>query len=398
MRPIFALVAALLAAQITLAVDPPRARDLGIPFDGEPGPWNAITDVSGVTVGHRTVIEDLANGRAVRTGVTAVLPRGRDSLTRPVFGAWFALNGCGEMTGTTWLEESGQLEGPVMLTNTHSVGMVHHATIAWRVRQGGPDATGYFWSTPVVAETWDGHLNDINGFHVTAEHVDAALESAASGPVMEGNVGGGTGMVCHEFKGGIGTASRIAEVLGAPYTVGVLVQANYGLRDELRVAGVPVGRHLTEHRVYTESNPDAGDNGSIIVVVATDAPLLPHQLKRLSRRAGLGLARNGSVAHNGSGDIFIAFSTADRSLGNTDRLLTHGSVPNDAMNPLFTATVQATEEAIINALVAARDMTGDEGRYAKALPHDELIEVMKRYGRFVPPTEPERKPAQDGSL
>jgi D-aminopeptidase len=381
MRLLLVVMSCVLMSHQAAAANPPRARDLGIPFDGSPGQWNAITDVAGVTVGHHTVIEDLPNGRAVRTGVTAILPLGNDSAMTPVFGAWSALNGNGEMTGTTWLEESGQLEGPVMLTNTHSVGMVHQATIAWRVRHRGPDATGYFWSLPVVAETWDGHLNDVNGFHVTAEHVDAALESAATGPVAEGNVGGGTGMVCHEFKGGIGTASRIVEVLGAQYTVGVLVQANYGRRDELRVAGVPVGRHLREHRVYSEPDPTAGDNGSIIIVVATDAPLLPHQLKRVARRGGLDLARNGSVAHNGSGDIFIAFSTADRSLGRNDRLLTHRSLPNDALNPLFAATVQATEEAIINALVAARDMTGDRGHYAKALPHDALTQVLERYGR-----------------
>jgi D-aminopeptidase len=381
MRSHSVLIAPLLIAGAAFAGEFPRARDLGVSFDGRPGPWNAITDVAGVTVGHTTLIEDLAGGRAVRTGVTAVLPRGRETLVRPVFGAWFALNGNGEMTGTTWIEESGQLEGPVMLTNTHSVGTVHQATIAWRVRQGGPDATGYFWSLPVVAETWDGHLNDINGFHVKAEHVDAALDGAASGPVAEGNVGGGTGMVCHEFKGGIGTASREVEVLRAPYTIGALVQANYGMRDELRIAGVPVGRHIREHRAYGESDPEAGGNGSIIVVIATDAPLLPHQLQRIARRAALGLARVGSVAHNGSGDIFVAFSTADGSLGVTDHLLSHQSIPNDALDPLFTATVQAVEEAIVNALVAASDMTGDQGRSAMALPHDELIEILKRYGR-----------------
>jgi D-aminopeptidase len=375
------LITILLVAGISFAGEPPRARDLGIPFDGSPGPLNAITDVAGVTVGHATLIEDLADGRAVRTGVTAVLPRGAESLMRPVFGAWFALNGNGEMTGTTWLEESGQLEGPVMVTNTHSVGTVHQATIAWRIRQGEADATGYWWALPVVAETWDGHLNDINGFHVRPEHVDAALDGAAAGPVAEGNVGGGTGMVCYEFKGGIGTASRVVEVLGQSYTVGVLVQANYGIRDQLRIAGVPIGRHLRDHRIYTEPDPNAGESGSIIIVVATDAPLLPHQLKRIARRAALGLGRVGSIAGNGSGDIFVAFSTADESLGRTDRLLNHRSVPNDEINPLFGATVQAVEEAIINALAAARDMTGDQGHTVKALPHDALIEVMQQYGR-----------------
>jgi D-aminopeptidase len=390
MRAVSVLVTVLLAAQIALAAEPTRARDLGIPFDGDPGPWNAITDVADVTVGHRTVIEDLPGGRAVRTGVTAILPRGRKSLTIPVFGAWFSLNGCGEMTGTTWIEESGQLEGPVMLTNTHSVGTVHQATIAWRIRQGAPDASGYFWSTPVVAETWDGPLNDINGFHVTTEHVADALDSAATGPVAEGNVGAGTGDMCYDFKCGIGTASRVIEVLGHPFRVGVLVQANQGegARDLLLIAGVPVGRHLPDEPGTSESDPGLGAKNSIIIVIATDAPLLSHQLERVAKRAALGLARTGSVAHNGSGDIFIAFSTADQSLGPIDRLLSHRSLPNDALDPLFAATVQATEEAIVNALVAARDMTGDQGHHARALPHDQLIEVMKRYGRLVPPRAP----------
>jgi D-aminopeptidase len=381
MRWFLDIMLVLLASQAAFAGEPPRARDLGIPFDGNPGPWNAITDVAGVTVGHTTVIEDLPDGRAARTGVTAVLPRGRDSLLQPVFGGWFALNGNGEMTGTTWLEESGQLEGPVMLTNTHSVGTVHQETIAWRILQSGPDATGYSWSNPVVAETWDSPLNDINGFHVKPEHIDAALDGAASGPVAEGNVGAGTGVMCYDFKCGIGTASRVVELLGEPYTVGVLVQANYGIRDELRIAGVPVGRHLRKQQIESESIADAGGSSSIIIVVATDAPLLPHQLKRVAKRAALGLGRNGSIVHNGSGDIFVAFSTADSSLGADDRLLNHRSVPNDQLDPLFGATVEAVEEAIINAMIAARDMTGDRGSFARALPHDALIEVMKQYGR-----------------
>jgi len=377
MRVLQRFVLIVLVAPAALTAEPPRARDLGIPFDGTPGRWNAITDVAGVTVGQRTLIEDLPDGGAVRTGVTAVLPRGRDSLMRPVFAGWFALNGNGEMTGTTWVEESGQLEGPVMLTNTHSVGVVRDATIAWRVRAAGPDASGYYWSLPVVAETWDGHLNDINGFHVTAADVDAALDSAASGPVAEGSVGGGTGMICYELKCGIGTASRVVEVLDAPYTLGALVQANYGRRDELVIAGVPVGRRLPERRVDPAAGPAGGD-GSIIVVVATDAPLLPHQLKRIARRSALGLARNGAVAHNGSGDIFIAFSTADQSLGRTDRILASQSIPNDELDPLFIATVEATEEAVVNALVAARDMTGDHGRSAEALPHDVVRALVGR--------------------
>jgi D-aminopeptidase len=381
MRSFFGVVIVALMVQPLLAVEPPRARDLGIPFDGSPGPFNAITDVEGVTVGHSTIVEDYPNGRSARTGVTAVLPLGRDSLMRPVFGAWFSLNGCGEMTGTTWLEESGQLEGPVMLTNTHSIGAVHEATIAWRIRQGGPDATGYYWSAPLVAETWDGPLNNVNGFYVTPAHVASALEGAKSGPVTEGNVGAGTGVVCYEFKCGVGTASRVVEVLGATYTIGALVQANHGARDELRISGVPIGRSLAKDRAEGTAVAGAGKNSSIIIVVATDAPLLPHQLKRVVKRAALGLARTGAVAHNGSGDIFVVFSTADQSLGRVDRVMSHHSVPNDAMNPLFTATVQATEEAIVNALVAARDMTGDQGRSVQAIPHDEMMGVLERYGR-----------------
>ena len=243
----------LLSLATAVCVAEPRARDLGVPFDGEPGPLNAITDVAGVAVGHTTLIQDLTDGHRVRTGVTAILPRGRADLRTPVFGGWFSLNGNGEMTGTTWIEESGQLDGPVLLTNTHSVGVVRDAVIAWRVRQGGADASGYWWSLPVVAETWDGHLNDVNGFHVKPAHVDAALDAATGGPVAEGNVGGGTGMICHEFKCGIGTSSRARrDRAAARYTVGVLVQANYGLRETLRIAGVPIGQHLREHRAYQD--------------------------------------------------------------------------------------------------------------------------------------------------
>ena len=382
MRRVLWIITILLAGRLPLAAEQPRARDLGIPFDGTPGALNAITDVAGVTVGHATLIEDLEDGRAVRTGVTAVMPRGRNTLMRPVFGGWFALNGNGEMTGTTWLEESGQLEGPVMLTNTHSVGVVRDATIAWRVRTAGPDASGYYWSLPVVAETWDGDLNDINGFHVTPADVDAALDGATSGPVAEGNVGGGTGMQCFDFKCGIGTSSRVVEVLETSYTVGVLVQANFGSgrRDELRIAGVPVGRILDEESSSTESEPQSDEHSSIIIVVATDAPLLPYQLKRIARRAALGLARTGSVADNGSGDIFIAFSTADQSLGRGDSLLRCSAIPNDRIGPLFAATVRATEEAIVNAMVAARDMVGNHGYAVSAIPHEELMEIINKAG------------------
>jgi len=361
----------------------PRARDLGVPFDGEPGPFNAITDVAGVTVGQVTLIEDLDGGKKVRTGVTAVLPRGRDSLDLHAFGAWFALNGAGELTGTTWLEESGELEGPVLLTNTHSVGIVHDAAIAWRVRQGKPDPTGYWWSSAVVGETWDGHLNDINGFHVRAEHVDRALGKAAPGPVAEGNVGAGTGTICYEFKCGIGTASRSVRLDGREHIVGVLVQANNGRRDDLRIAGAPIGQHLREHRVYSMDDDTAGETGSIIIVIATDAPLLPHQLKRLVKRAALGLARTGSTAGNGSGDIFIAFSTANAAALRGAPLALAEVMPNSGLDNLFRATVQATEEAIVNAMVAARDMEGTEGRYAKALPHADLVALLKHYGRLV---------------
>ncbi|HEX7112951.1 MAG TPA: P1 family peptidase [Mizugakiibacter sp.] len=363
----------------------PRARDLGVPFDGTPGALNAITDVAGVAVGQVTLIEDLPDGHKVRTGVTAILPRGRDSYNLPAFGAWFALNGNGEMTGTTWLEESGQLEGPVMLTNTHSVGVVRDAVIAERVRAGGADASGYWWSLPVVAETWDGDLNDINGFHVRAEDAARALHEAKGGPVAEGNVGGGTGMICHEFKCGIGTASRRVRVGDRDYTLGVLVQANYGLRDSLRIAGVPVGHYLREDRIYSAPNPAAGDTGSIIIVVATDAPLLPHQLKRIARRAGMGLARMGSYSGNGSGDIFIAFSTANADALH-DRTLQQASfIGNDHLDGLFEATVQATEESIVNAMVAARDMCGEGGHCVRAIPHAALVRLLKRFGRYQPP-------------
>ena len=379
---LLAVLAAPLLAGVALA-DAPRARDLGIPFDGTPGPLNAITDVAGVTVGHVTLIDASDPKHQVRTGVTAILPRGADSNNSPAFGASFALNGNGEMTGTAWLEESGMLEGPVLLTNTHSVGVVRDAAIAWRVHSGQPDASGYWWSLPVVAETWDGYLNDINGFHVRPEHVAAALDGARGGAVAEGNVGGGTGMICHEFKGGIGTSSRRVTVGGQLYTVGVLVQANYGRRDTLRIAGVPVGQYLRKHRVESEDG-DRPEAGSIVIVVATDAPLLPHQMKRLARRAALGLARNGSYAGNGSGDLFVAFSTANREALRGLTLNAAQFIGNDAIDPLFLGTVEATEEAIVNALVAARDMAGQDGHYVLAIPHQPLRDVLQRFNRLNP--------------
>jgi D-aminopeptidase len=383
LRHLPALIACLATA--TAAADGPRARDLGVPFEGTPGPLNAITDVAGVSVGQVTLIEDLADGRKVRTGVTAILPRGRASLMTPAYAGWFALNGNGEMTGTAWLEESGQLDGPVMITNTHSVGVVRDAVIAWRVRAAPADASGYWWSLPVVAETWDGHLNDINGFHVRAEHAFRALDEARPGAVAEGSVGGGTGMICHEFKCGIGTASRRTAAAGGEHTVGVLVQANYGLRDTLRIAGVPVGQHMRNDRVYSEDARAPGETGSIIIVVATDAPLLPHQLERIARRAALGLARMGSIAGNGSGDLFVAFSTANADAFAGEKSSQSASIGNDHLDPLFAATVEATEEAIVNSMVAARDMVGNEGHYARALPHGDLVRLLTQYGRLAPP-------------
>jgi D-aminopeptidase len=364
----------------------PRARELGVPFEGTPGPLNAITDVAGVAVGHTTLISGegkLEIGKGpVRTGVTAVLPRGNDSMMNPVFAGWWSLNGNGEMTGTTWVEESGFLEGPVMITNTHSVGVVRDAVIGWRVQHGQPDPTGYWWSLPVVAETWDGWLNDINGFHVKPEHVWRAIDSAHRGAVGEGNVGGGTGMICNGFKGGIGTSSRKLDSKLGSYTVGVLVQCNYGARKNLRIAGVPVGLEIPEDAAYADTAFAQEDRGSIIVIVATDAPLVAHQLKRLARRVSLGLGRNGSISGNGSGDIFIAFSTANSGAAKTEGLVPLTMLPNDQMNPLFGATVEATEEAIINAMVAAETMTGIENHKVIALPPDKLRAVLKKYNRL----------------
>lgn len=374
--PLLVAIAILVLAASAAAQERPRARDLGVPFEGAPGPLNAITDVNGVEVGHSTIIQGEGKLRVgagpVRTGITAVFPRGKDS-SDPVFAAWFTLNGNGEMTGTTWVEESGFMEGPVMITNTHSVGVVRDAVIAWRVEHRHLRQP---WSLPVVAETWDGYLNDINGFHVTPEHTRQALDAARSGPVIEGNVGGGTGMVCHEFKGGIGTVSRQLEIKHGGYMLGVLVQCNYGLRRLLTVAGVPVGREIPDRTVRDE------ETGSIIIIVATDAPLLPHQLKRLVRRASLALGHTGSVASNGSGDIFIAFSTANPGAARSNDTVSLTMLPNERLNPLFEATVQATEEAIVNALVAAETMTGVDGRIVIALPHDRLQEVLRDYGRL----------------
>jgi D-aminopeptidase len=374
------LLLALTFLSVTaIAQTKPRARDLGVPFDGTPGANNAITDVKGVEVGHTTLISGdgkLEVGKGpVRTGVTAIHPRGKNSRDA-VFAAWFTLNGNGEMTGTTWVDDSGFLDGPVMITNTHSVGVVRDAVIQWKVKHGSPDMEGYWWSLPVVAETWDGYLNDINGFHVKPEDAFHALDTAHSGPAEEGNVGGGTGMICNEFKGGIGTSSRVLDAKDGGYTVGVLVQCNYGSRDQLRVAGINVGREIPEHTVWQK------DVGSIIVVLATDAPLIPTQLKRIARKISLGLGRDGSYSGDGSGDIFIAFSTANPGAVGTTGIHQIAMLPNDSLNPIFLATVQATEESVINAMVAAETMTGINNHTVIAIPHERLREVLKKYSRL----------------
>jgi len=376
-----------------------RARDLGVPFEGSPGRLNAITDVAGVEVGHVTLIRGsgpkVVGTGPVRTGVTAVWPRGNDT-PDPVFAAWFSLNGDGEMTGTTWVEDSGILEGPVMITNTLNVGIVHHAVVRWGATRSTDYSGGGYppWlaSLPVVAETWDGTLNDILGQHVTMEDALAAMDGATGGPVPEGNVGGGTGMICHRFKGGIGTASRVVTVDDEQWTVGVLVQCNYGSREQLRIAGVPVGAEIPDllperpgpDGVPMEADDGADREGSIIVVVATDAPVLAHQLKRIARRVSLGLGRNGSTSGNGSGDIFIAFSTANRQAaaereGRSELTM----LANEQLNPIFGATVEATEEAVVNAMVAAETMTGADDVTVHALPLDRLRTILGRYNRLV---------------
>jgi D-aminopeptidase len=390
---LFALLPASLAGQ-----ERPRAHQLGIEPGGIRGPLNAITDVAGVEVGHTTLISgsgSLNVGRGpVRTGVTVVLPRGKNS-SDPVFGAWFTLNGNGEMTGTTWVQESGFIEDPIAITNTHSVGIVRDAVLQWKV--GRPALQP--WGLPVVAETYDGDLNDINGFHVKAEHVFAALDSAAGGRVPEGNVGGGTGMICHQFKGGIGTASRVLSDAEGGYTIGVLVQCNYGLRQDLRVAGVNVGAAIpdlmpciaSEDRTVRPSAPRCSDesplparveeSGSIIVIVATDAPLLPHQLKRVATRVSLGIGRSGGFGGNSSGDIFLAFSTANPGAGSGSAVASVRMLPNGRMNALFRNTVYATEEAIVNAMLAAETMTGADGFTVHALPAARLEALVRNGAR-----------------
>jgi L-aminopeptidase/D-esterase-like protein len=377
------------AASATTQSPVARARDLGVPFTGTPGPANAITDVAGVEVGQVTLIRGKGKLRPghgpVRTGVTTVLPRGKTAPRDPVFAGWFALNGNGEMTGTTWVQESGQLWGPIVLTNTHSVGTARDAVIRWARARFDLDVEDDAWSLPVVAETWDGWLNDIWGFHVRPEHVSQALDDASGGAVAEGNVGGGTGMICYGFKCGIGTASRWIFDDAGDYTLGVLVQANFGRREQLMIAGIPVGRRITEHPAYAD-RAAAGyplGGGSIIVVIATDAPLLPHQLQRIARRASLGIARTGATADDSSGDIFIAFSTANRGAGADTGTAALTMLPNARLTRLFDATVEATEEAIVNALVAAQSMRGVNDRYAWALPHDRLTQLIRQAGNTV---------------
>jgi D-aminopeptidase len=372
------LVFSYFAALPIAAQSEPRARDLGVPFDGTPGPLNAITDVKGVEVGYRTLISGEGKLQVgvgpVRTGVTAIFPRGKQSVD-PVYAGWFTENGNGEMTGTIWVEESGFLSGPVMITNTHSVGVVRDEVIAWQFKHGIPVSDEDWWSLPVVAETWDGYLNDINGFHVKAEDANAAMDGAHGGPVAEGNVGGGTGMICFEFKGGTGTSSRKLPEKSGGYTVGVLVQCNFGEGYELRIAGVPIGNEFKPPAIWSK------EKGSIIVVVATDAPLLPHQMKRIARRVTLGLGRLGSISGNDSGDIFIAFSTANEGAGLAKKPANVQMLPNEDMDALFEATVQATEEAVVNAMVAAKTMTGINNHVVEALPHDKLRELLKKYNR-----------------
>ncbi len=381
-RAVSVLVSLVLACSTLFSQSPSRARDLGIPFEGITGAHNAITDVEGVEVGMATIISGegkLVVGKGpARTGVTVIFPKGRNYRDR-VFAAWFSLNGNGEMTGTTWIEESGCLGSPILITNTHSVGTVRDAVIQWNAERGRADGYSGDFSLPVVAETWDGFLNDIDGFHVKKQHVVQALESAKSGPVPEGNVGGGTGMIAHGFKGGTGTSSRKLAASEGGYTIGVLVQANYGRRPLFSILGVPVGKEITDLRPAPGRRDDG--SGSIIVVLATDAPLLPHQLKRVAKRVSLGVGDMGGRGENTSGDIFIVFSTANPEAAKTKGLARLTMLPNEAINPIFLAAADAVEEAIVNAMVAAKDMTGRDGNKVFALPHDRLREVMKKYNR-----------------
>ena len=365
----------------------PRARDIGISFFGDPGKLNAITDVKGVEVGHATIIsgkgKNVVGKGPVRTGVTAIFPRGKKF--SPVYANWYSLNGNGEMTGTTWVTESGFLETPIMITNTNSVGVVRDAVLKWFVDHNWYGNEEWWYTYPVVAETYDGFLNDIYGFHVKEEHVLEAIRDAKPGPVAEGNVGGGTGMLTLGFKGGIGTSSRVIKINGEKFVVGVLVQSNFGSKKNLTISGVPVGLELADtlSRIYNAppSNRRKEGDGSIIVIVATDAPLLPHQLKRIAHRIPIGIGNVGGRGSNGSGDIFLAFSTANTNAFNRDRTTSVRTLSNDLITPLFEATVQAVEESIVNAMIAAETMDGIHGNTAYAIPHDRLIEILKKYNR-----------------
>jgi D-aminopeptidase len=389
MKHLISFIAFLFIYSVSIA-QKPRARDLGVPFVGEPGAFNAITDVAGVEVGYSTIIsgsgENILGKGPVRTGVTAIFPRGKAKKFSPVYANWYALNGNGEMTGTTWVTESGFLETPIMITNTNSVGVVRDAVLKWYVDTDWYSGEGLWYTYPVVAETYDGILNDIYGFHVKEEHVIEAIENAKTGRISEGNVGGGTGMMCLGFKGGTGTASRVFKIKDSTYTVGALVQSNFGAKRNLNIAGVPVGLELKdtlnyEFKALPKSNRQEGD-GSIIVIVATDAPLLPHQLKRVAQRIPLGVGIVGGRGSNGSGDIFLAFSTANEKAFNRSENVLVESMPNDRLLPVFEATVQAVEEAIINAMVAAETMEGINGNKAYGLPHDLLVEALKKYNRI----------------
>ena len=376
----------LLLIQSSIFGQKPRARDIGIPFDGITGKFNAITDVKGVEVGYSTIIsgqgKNIRGKGPVRTGVTAILPRGRNN--NPVFANWYSLNGNGEMTGTTWITESGFLETPIMITNTNSVGVVRDAVLKWFVKTNWYNED-YWYTYPVVAETYDGDMNDIYGFHVKESDAYEALDSAKSGYIKEGNVGGGTGMMCLGFKGGTGTSSRVVKIKDSTYTVGVLVQSNFGSKKNLTIAGVPIGKELKDTLNYEIKAPpsyrDEG-SGSIIVVVATDAPLLPHQLKRIAARVALGIGIVGGRGGNGSGDIFITFSTANPTAFQREKFTKLDELPNDLINPLFEGTVQAVEEAIINAMVAAETMEGINGNKAYGLPHNLVIDLLKKYNRI----------------
>jgi D-aminopeptidase len=356
----------------------PRTRDLGLDFPGTPGPLNALTDVPGVLVGYETLIDDAAG---IRTGVTSILPYGHDPMPRPVWAGQFSLNGNGEMTGVHWIHDAGYFTGPVCITNTHSVGMVHHAATRWMIDTYGPAfGDGEIWAMPVVAETYDGVLNDINGQHVRAEHALAAIEGASGGLPAEGNVGGGTGMICYEFKGGTGTSSRRVRLGGEDYVVGALVQANHGIRDWLSILGVPVGRYMRDDLLKPR------ESGSIIAVIGTDAPLSPLSLQHLAKRAAIGIGRHGTPSGNGSGDIFLAFSTANKrelpQLGEAKQNFEF--INNEVIDPCYLATVEAVEEAVVNAMVAAESMTTlrPTGLTCRAIDHEALCDAMRRHGRL----------------